>query len=610
MKNFLLNKTNLGFSSFVVLHFLLLTLNSSNFISNNNFIALNTIKSKVDNTYKMKIGAFELEKEDIEWIENTISSMPLYEKCAQVFMPAVFGNNLDTSSYEFKNTLDLVKNHGIGGIVISTGKISQTSTMINELQKAAKIPLLVSADFENGVGMRIEDAVVFPHNMAIGATDNPDFAYEVGKAIAVESKMLGVNINFAPVADINNNSENPVINLRSFSEDKDVVYDNCSKFVEGTNDGGIIATAKHFPGHGNTKIDSHKDLPIINGTKEYLLENEISPFKKLIDDGVKAIMIGHLSVPAFEPQKNLASSLSYNIVTKLLKDELGFEGLIITDALDMQAVTNFYDPAQAVIKAFKAGNDILLMPPDIKTGIQALYDAVKSGEITEERLDESVRKILAAKRWLKLYENNNQLQKNLADKIRIPEHISLAKEIAKESVTPVKIENGIYPINPAGYKNVLVINITNRRNFSDNTFEQAVKENFNNPNSISLTSSSKKTDFNKANSLVQKSDLIFIASYFSLRTNGNGYVMPYSQMEFLQNLLSSNKNVIFISFENPYILTIFPDTKNYICTFSNVPDSQNAALNFLLGFSKQFGSLPVTIPYTGFNIGYKWDLEN
>lgn len=605
MRNFLHSKTNIGLSSFVVLHFLLLFISSESFeISKSYFSSDN--KKLDDGTFKMKIGVFELEREDVDWIVQTMSSMPLYEKCAQVFMPAVFGNNLDTSSYEFKNTIDLVKNHGIGGIVISTGGIVKTATMINELQKAAKIPLLVSADFENGVGMRINDAVVFPHNMAIGATDNPDFAYEVGKAIATESKMLGVNINFAPVADINNNSENPVINLRSFSEDKDIVYDYCSKFVEGTTDGGIIATAKHFPGHGNTKIDSHKDLPIIYGTKEYLSENELSPFTKLIDDGVKAIMIGHLSVPAFEPQKNLASSLSYNIITKLLKDELGFEGLIVTDALDMQAVTNYFDPAQAVVKAFKAGNDILLMPPDIKTGIKALYDAVKSGEITEERLDESVRKILAAKRWLKLYQNKNKLQENLAEKICMPEHIALAKEIAERSVTPVKMENGIYPINPVGYKNAVVINITNRKNFSDNFFEQTANEKFVNLNSITLTASSKKSEFNKANQLVEKSDIVFIASYFTLRTSGNGIVMPYSQMEFLQNLFSSNRKVIFISFENPYVLTIFPEAKNYICTFSNIPDSQMAALNFLLGFNKLYGTLPVSIPFTEFTIGYKW----
>lgn len=609
MRNNLHSKTYFGFSGIVVLHFLFLFLNLFNNIWSNLDFSFQRIPKQVENM-KIKMGVFELSDDDIKWIDNTISSMPLYEKCSQVFMPAVFEYNLDTSSLEFKNTLDLVKNHGIGGIVISIGGVEETATMINELQKNAKVPLLVSADFENGVGMRITDANVFPHNMAVAATGNPKFAYEIGKAIAIEAKMLGVNINFAPVADVNNDSENPVINLRSFSENKDTVTKYCSEFISGSISEDVIATAKHFPGHGNTKIDSHKDLPIIFGSKKYLFENELFPFINLINDGVQAIMIGHLSVPAFEPEKELPSSLSYNIITKLLKEQLGFKGLIISDALDMKAVTNYFTSAEAAVKAFKAGNDILLMPPDVKIGIQALYNAIKSGEISEERLDESVRKILAAKRWLKLYQRKKEIDNNLVTQIQIPQHIQLAKDIAEKSVTPVKLESSIYPIIPSNYKNTLVINITNRKKFSGNYFEQLVKEKFNNVDSITLTAVSEKSEFRNANDLAQKSDLIFVASYFTLRTNGNGVVMPNNQMEFLKNLFSSGKRVIFISFENPYILKIFPESKNYICTFSDVPESQKAALKFLLGRNKQYGFLPVSIPYTRFNMGYKWNSDN
>lgn len=605
MRNNLHSKTYFGLSGIVVLHFLLFFIQSHDNNWINKFYNFHEI-TEYEKGMKIKVGVFELSDEDIKWIDNTISSMPLYEKCSQVFMPAVFENNLDTASLEFKNTLDLVKNHGIGGIVISLGGIDETAIMINELQKKAKTPLLVSADFENGVGMRISGADVFPHNMAVAATGNPKFAYDIGKAIAIEAKMLGVNINFAPVADINNNSENPVINLRSFSENKDTVTKYCSEFIAGSISEDVIATAKHFPGHGNTKIDSHKDLPIIWGTQKYLFENELYPFINLIKDGVQAIMIGHLSVPAFEPENELPSSLSYNIITKLLKEQLGFKGLIISDALDMKAVTNYFTSAEAAVKAFKAGNDILLMPPDVVIGIQALYNAIKSGEISEKRLDESVRKILAAKRWLKLNQRKEEINNNLVTRIQIPQHIQLAKEIAEKSVTPVKIESNIYPLNPNNYKNTLVINITNRINFLGNYFEQSVKEKFNNVDSITLTAVSKKSEFRNANALAQKSDLIFVASYFTLRTNGDGVVMPDSQIEFLKDLFSSGKKVIFISFENPYILKLFPESKNYICTFSDIPESQKAALKFLLGVHNQYGFLPVSIPYTAFNMGYKW----
>ena len=285
------------------------------------------------------------------WVENTLESMTIYDKCAQLFMPAAIGKSLNQSSKEFKNVLDLVQIHGIGGIVISTGNVEETASMINELQRNSKIPLLVGADFENGIGMRMNASNTFPHSMAVGSTYNSDFAYQTGKATAIEALMLGVNFNFAPVADINNNPENPVINLRSYSEDKDLVTDFCKAYVKGSIEGGVIAAAKHFPGHGNTKIDSHNDLPVINGSEEYLFENELKPFIELIQNNVQSIMIGHLNVPAFEPNKDLPASLSYNIITKLLKEKLGFKGLIITDALDMKAVTKLLFTWRSMFKS-------------------------------------------------------------------------------------------------------------------------------------------------------------------------------------------------------------------------------------------------------------------
>jgi beta-N-acetylhexosaminidase len=598
IRNNIFTKTSLGLSSIVVLHFIILFFHSYN----------NNLSKKKDNTSKIKVGVFDLYNDDITWVENTLSSMPLYEKCAQVFMPAVFARNLDTSSSEFKNTLDLVSAHGIGGIVISSGRAEETATMINELQKNAKIPLLISADFENGVGMRIIGTNIFPHNMAIGATNNPDYAFQIGKAIANEASMLGVNINFAPVADINNNSENPVINLRSFSENKDAVYEFCSEFIRGSMDGGVIATAKHFPGHGNTKIDSHKDLPVISGSQEYLLDNELSPFTRLIKDGVQAIMIGHLSVPAFESANKLPSSLSYNIVSKLLKERLGFKGLIITDALDMKAVTNYFDDAKSVVKAFKAGNDILLMPPNIKLGIKALLDAVKSGEITEKRLNESVKKILAAKRWLKLYQQKREISKNLDEEIQDKQHANLAKVIAEKSVTIVKMDPSSYPLNLKSLAKVFIVNITNQKNLDKAIFNQIAKEKITLLDSVALTSESRNSEYRSALNTSRNCDLIILAGYFSLRTNGN--VMPDNQIEFIKKILQINKKVIFISFENPYVLSIFPEIQNYICTYSDAPVSQQAALDLLLSSIKPSGVLPVSIPNTEYKFGYKWKPEN
>jgi beta-N-acetylhexosaminidase len=597
-------KANFGFASVVTLHFLFMSFQI--FKSDDPFIPNeNSFIKSVDNM-PISSNVFNLNAEDEKWIEKTLASMPLYEKCTQIFMPAVFGNSLNQSSNEFKFALDLVKVHGIGGIVISTGNVEETASMINELQKNANVPLLVSADFENGIGMRIKAANLFPHNMAIGSTNNSIFAYQTGKATATESLLLGVNLNFAPVADINNNPNNPVINIRSYSENKNFVSEFCKSFVRGSLEGGVIATAKHFPGHGNTRVDSHNDLPIIRGSKEYLFKNELKPFIDLIENNIQAIMIGHLNVPAFDKEKNLPASLSYNIVTKLLKEKLGFEGLIITDALNMKAVTNFFKPGEECVQAFKAGNDILLMPVDIRAGITAIYNAVQSGEISEKRLNDSVRKILSAKRWLKLDKSKFKNIKSIPKRIRLQDHYHLSTIIAENSVTVVKINDSLLPLDSTKYMKTLLINISNRNSITDHHFNKIYNEQFPIYSGITLTSASVGTDYLFATDIARDCDMIILAAYFSVRNDINGKSLSDLQINFIDELLKLNKKVIIISFENPYILSLFPEAENYICTFSNSKASQRAALNLLNGSIQPKGRLPISIPKTEYKIGYKW----
>ncbi|HQJ45257.1 MAG TPA: glycoside hydrolase family 3 N-terminal domain-containing protein [Ignavibacteriaceae bacterium] len=551
----------------------------------------------------------ELSEEDELWVNKTLESMTLYDKCAQIFMPAVFGKTLDQQSKEFQFALEMVKIHGIGGVVISTGDVEETASMIAELQKNSKIPLLVSADFENGIGMRMKASNTFPHNMALGSTYNPDFAYETGKATAIEALMLGVNINLAPVADVNSNPENPVINLRSFSEDKDVVTEFCLSFVEGSLEGGVVPIAKHFPGHGNTKTDSHIDMPVIKGSKEILMENELKPFISLIENKVPAIMTGHLNVPAFESDNKIPASLSYNIITKLLKEQLGFKGLIMTDALDMKAVTNYYSNSEACVMAFKAGNDILLMPPSIRDGITSIYDAVKSGKISEERLNESVKKILTLKRWLKLDTKNYKQETDLPKRIRLEEHYHLSKIIAENSITIVKADKELLPIDSSKYLKMFIVDITNRKNIKDSHFSQIVHESFSVYSHISLTSESNSSDYKLALDIAKDSDFIIVPAYFYIRSGVNGKTVSDVQFNFFRDFLALGKKVLIISFESPYLLSNFPDADNYICAFSDSKASQRAVLNVLNGTLVAKGKLPVSIPNTDFRVGYSWNPE-
>lgn len=563
----------------------------------------------IDKSSRGTRKVIELSEEDELWVNNTLEAMSLYDKCAQIFMPAVFGKSLDQQSKEFKFALDLVKVHGIGGIVISTGDVEETASMIAELQRHSKIPLLVSADFENGIGMRINASNKFPHNMALGSTYNPDFAYETAKATAIEALMLGVNINLAPVADVNNNPENPVINLRSYSEDKDIVSEFCLSFVDGSLEGGVIPVAKHFPGHGNTRTDSHVDLPVINGNKEALMNNELKPFISLVENKVPAIMTGHLNVPAFENNMKIPASLSYKIITKLLKQQLGFNGLIITDALDMKAVTKYYSNADACITAFNAGNDILLMPPDSKEGITAIYNAVKSGKITKERLNESVKKILTLKRWLRLDVKDYKQKTVLPKRIRIEEHYQLAKTIAENSVTIVKADKELLPIDSSKYLKMFIIDITNRKEIKDAHFSQILHESFSVYSHTLLNSESVNSDYKLALDIAKDSDFIIVPAYFYIRSGLNGKTVSDMQYNFFRDLLALNKKVLIISFESPYLLSNFPDANNYICAFSDSKASQRAVLNVLNGTLPAKGKLPVSIPNTRFSVGYSWNEE-
>ena len=595
-----LKKVHPFFLLFVVIEFLFLFLPIAK-----SDVSINSDKKEIPN----RTSIFELSDEDEAWVEKTLSSMPLYDKCTQIFMPVFSGKCLDQTSKEFKFALELVKLHGIGGFVVSTGEVEETASMINELQKNANIPLLVAGDFEHGIGMRIKATNTFPHNMAIGSTFNFNFAYQTGRATAIEALKLGVNFNFAPVADVNNNPNNPVINLRSFSEDKNLVTEFCKSYLKGSFDAGVISTAKHFPGHGNTNIDSHNELPVINGSKNYLMENELKPFIDLIADSVQAIMIGHLNVPAYESDEKLPASLSYNIITKLLKEKLGFNGLIITDALDMKAVTNYYDAGETCVKAFNAGNDILLMPTSIRDGITAVYNAVKSGEIKMSRLNESVRKILSAKRWLKLDKEKFQ-NVEIPKRIRLEEHYALSKQIAENSVTIVKSNSDLLPIDSSKYLKTFIIDITNRKEMRDAHFSQIFHESFSVYTHSLLTSESENSDYQFALDIAKDCDLIVVPSYIYIRNGANGKSLSEVQYNFFQQLLSLNKKVVIISFENPYILSNFPDAENYICTYSDSKSSQRAVLNLLNGSLKAKGKLPVSIPNTDYTVGYKWNPDS
>ncbi len=544
-------------------------------------------------------SVFKLTEKDKEWIETKLSEMTLYEKCAQMIMPAVYRNFLHPGSSHYKKIASLVKEQKVGGLILYQGELVEQAKFINDMQRIADIPLLIASDFERGLGTRIDNATEFPHAMALGSANNVSYAYEMGKAISIECRLLGVHWNFAPVADINNNPLNPIINIRAFSENKYEVTKFIQAFIKGAKEERTLTTVKHFPGHGNTTIDSHRDLPRINGSKNFLLKNELYPFIKSIDSKVHSVMIGHLDVPSLEPVKGVPATLSKSIVDHLLKKELGFDGLIVTDAMIMEAITKYYSTEEAVVLAVKAGNDVILMPPDEETAITALNLAVYSGKISISRIDESVRKILAAKRWLRIEQNRYSDIEKVKQSVTIESHINLAKEIAENSITLLKNDDDILPLNINEHKNIYCVTLTDkmgseRVSHFQNIFENRVGE----INSALLTKKSKRWEYNNLLKEIKDSDLIILSTFLDVKTYQGPVNLAVEQIDFIASVLRSGVPTVLISFKNPYLLYLFPETSTYLNAFSHSRVSQRAMLRAILGEIDIKGTLPITIPQT------------
>jgi beta-N-acetylhexosaminidase len=378
-----------------------------------------------------------------QWVDSLMSSMTLKEKVGQLFMVAAYSNRDSVHVNEIKK---LVNDHNIGGLIFFQGGPVRQAKLTNEYQELARIPLLIAMDAEWGVGMRLDSTIRYPYQMALGAIRENKMIYDMGADIAAQFKRLGMHVNFAPVVDVNNNARNPVINFRSFGEDRENVTTKGLAYMNGMQDSGILACAKHFPGHGDTDVDSHQDLPVINHSVERLNEIELYPFRKLIREGLGSIMVAHLNIPALDPAPRQASTLSHPIVTGLLKDSLGFGGIVFTDALNMEGVAKYFKPGEVDLNAFLAGNDVLLYSLDVTRGIDLILNAVKQGRIDVATIDSSVRKILQLKLWAGLNRQKPVDLKNLTEDLNKPQYQVLQRKLVAGSFTLLKNENNRIPL--------------------------------------------------------------------------------------------------------------------------------------------------------------------
>lgn len=550
---------------------------------------------------KNNTSVFDITEKERQWIDSVLNKMTIRERVAQMIMPWAGGNYTSESSSDYKRLEFLIEDLKVGGLIFFKGDILNEALLINKFQQMADVPLLISSDFERGLAMRLTDATEFPYNMAVAATGDVNLVREMGRIVSLESRAIGVHQNYAPVADINTNADNPIINIRAYSEDQNIVAEYCEAFIDGSVEGRMISTIKHFPGHGSTDIDSHKDLPVINVSMDDLMKFELAPFISSIKAGVQSVMIGHLSVPSIDSQ-GVPATLSKRIVTDLLKDELGFKGLVVTDAMNMNAVTKFYSSAEAAVLGVKAGNDILLMPPDEEIAINAIAEAVYNGEIEIERINESVRKILSAKVWVGLDKEKNTDINAVPAFVGTKNNVFLAHEIAEKSITLVKDENNLIPIDPAKYYSTAVITISDG-NGTGAYFNELADQEFGYIRTISLNKRSTDKEYKQALEIARKSDLILLPSFIKVKAYQGTVKMSDKQTRFMKSVFEMDKPYIVISFGNPYLLSFFTETKTYLTAYGDAAVSQRAMLRAVTGKTDITGRLPISIPGTGFKTG-------
>src|SRR6202049_3280037 len=500
----------------------------------------------------------------------------------------------------------------------------EAAVLLNRLQQDSKLPLLIAADFERGVTMRINGATSYPPAMAFGAAGKLEYSEAFGRITAQESRAIGVHWNFFPIADVSSNPANPIINTRSVGEDPQQVGDTVTAYIHGARENGMMTTAKHFPGHGDTATDSHLGVAQVTGNMERLQATELAPFRKAIEAGVDSVMVAHVTVPALDPDPSHVATTSPPIVTGLLKNQLGFKGIVITDALDMGCLTRLYshDLGREAVDAFKAGNDVLLIPADLDASIQAMVKAVRSGEISEARLDESVLKILEAKASLGLNKTRLVDLNKLSDVVGKPENIALGQRISDDSITLVRDNSTLLPLKKTGtvkpglpYQRVeetsdrvvLVIFSEDVRTATGRTMERQMRLRIPHANVIYVDPRIAGPMSDAVLKAVDQAQSV-VAAVFMVPTPGkipkadsdnmkNSVALQDASSLLLQNILDfAARKTVVVAAGNPYLAQDFPAIQNYMCTFSDENVSEISAIKALFGEIAIRGHLPVTIP--------------
>lgn len=574
----------------------------------------------------------ELTRDEEKWVRDTLKSLTIDEKIGQMFMAdgnAIFMNREVDAYQQLEHH---IKDNKVGGILWFRSDVWATAVLTNRWQELSKLPLLVSADLEMGLGMRLNETPWWPPNMAVAATGEPKLALNQGMCTAREARAIGINWLFAPVVDVNNNPINPVINVRSYSEDPKTVSDFATAFVQGAQSEGALTCVKHFPGHGNTATDSHIGLPVVDASKDSLSKLELIPFRALIgtdrkknEAGVRvdAVMSAHIALPNIEtdlaaplrvlsasekataeftsqtevnaPKVTKPATLSHKILTGILRDELKFTGLVVTDAMNMAGISARYDAATAAIEAIKAGVDVIEKSPDIDAAIKGVKAAVQKNEIPEARVNASVERILRAKAALGLHQNRT-VDLDAVDRIvSSPGCQMVAQEIADRSITLVRNEQKSVPLNLQA--RTLVVTFTDEEDRAvTQPFVNELRRRILTLESVLMDLRTKDDEIKRVLDRIDAKnfDAVIFASTVRARSGKGSVALPPLGLRLAEELIK--RNAVVISFGNPYLLQAMPTAPTYIAAYSPFPFSQRAAAKALLGEIEITGKLPMSLP--------------
>jgi beta-N-acetylhexosaminidase len=528
-------------------------------------------------------------------------------------MPWVGGGYAAVDSPEFDRIREWVEEDQVGGVIFSMGLPHSYAAKLNEAQRCADVPLLVTSDMENGAGMRLGHAyalpymlplggaTVFPPLMAFGAAGDEELTFRLGEVMGREARAVGVHMTFGPVLDVNSNPANPIINTRSFGEDPDAVARHGRAYIRGARAGGLMTTGKHFPGHGDTDTDSHIDLPTIRTDRRTLDAVNLPPFRAAIAEGVDGIMTAHIAVVGIEGPEAPPATLSPHFMTAVLREELGFRGLLFTDALNMGGVVNRYGTTEPAVRAVEAGADVLLYPVDPRQAIQAVMDAVVSGRLSEERIDRSARRVLEAKARARLHEERAVALEAVDRVVGVRAHHAVAREAAERSITLVRDHQHLVPL-PANAQHVLSItyaeadDLTAGRAFDHELGGRDADAPTWAITAVRADARTTAEEFERLRAEAAEADVTVVSAYVSPRNYKGSVAAEGAFSRFVEDLAASGLPVVVVSFGSPYLLSGFPSASAYVLAWCGSEVSQRAAARALRGEAVISGTLPISLP--------------